>query len=237
VFTAAEARRFLANGGSRDPQTDAALAWELLYRLEPDLYDRLIQAESIHPAIVDWLPRHAGTVVEVGAGTGRLTAVLLERCNELIAIEPAAALRALLVTRLEHYAGGRLRAVQGFFDGLPVPDRSADLVIACSALTPDPAHGGEAGLREMERVCGAGGRVVIVWPNDVGWLTARGYRYRSFPGEMHMTFASLDEAIELATVFYPDAVADIRRRGDRSVPYDMVGVNPPRDVAYKEIAA
>jgi hypothetical protein len=54
---------------------------------------------------------------------------------------------------------------------------------------------------------------------------------------MHMTFASLDEAIELATVFYPEAVADIRRRGDRSVPYDMVGVNPPRDVAYKEIAA
>lgn len=237
VFTVAEARRFLAGGGSRDPQTDAALAWELLYRLEPDLYDRLIRAEPIHPAVLDWLPHHAGIIVEVGAGTGRLTAALLGRCDQLIAIEPAAPLRALLVTRLEQYAAGRLRVVQGFFDRLPIPDRSADVVIACSALTPDPAHGGEAGLREMERICGTGGQVVIVWPNDVNWLTARGYRYRSFRGEMHMAFASLDEAIELATVFYPDAVAEIRRRGDRRVPYDVVGVNPPCDLAYKEIAA
>lgn len=237
VFTAAEARRFLANGGSRDPQTDAALAWELLYRLEPDLYDRLIRAEPIHPAVLDWLPRRAGPIVEVGAGTGRLTAALLDRCDQLIAIEPAAPLRALLVARLEHCAGGRLRVAQGFFDSLPIPDRSADLVIACSALTPDPAHGGDAGLREMERVCRTGGQVVIVWPNDVQWLTARGYRYRSFPGEMYMGFASLDEAVELAGVFYPDAVAEIRRRGDRRVPYDVVGVNPPCDLAYKEIAA
>jgi SAM-dependent methyltransferase len=235
VLTAAEARRFLAHGSDPDPQSDVALAWELLYRLEPDLYDRLSRAEPVHPAILDWLPHRAGTIVEVGAGTGRLTVALLDRCDELIAVEPAAPLRALLATRLQHHAAGRLRVVHGFFDSLPVPNQSSDVVIACSAFTPDPAHGGEAGLTEMERVCAAGGKVVIVWPNHVTWLKEHGYRYRTFPGEMRMEFATLDEAIELAAVFYPDAVPAIRRRGDRRVPYDFLGVNPPCDVAYKEI--
>jgi len=109
ILTEEEARRFLDAG-------DVALAWELLYRIEPELYDRLIQAEQIHPAILDWLPRHVGRIVEVAPGTGRLTAALLGRCDDLIAVEPAAPLRALLAARLGHHAvGQRLRLMHGFF--------------------------------------------------------------------------------------------------------------------------
>lgn len=236
VLTEAERRRFLADGDG-DPQDDAALAWELLYRLEPHVYDRLARAETIHPAILDWLPSRARTIVEVGAGSGRLTDALLDRCDHLVAVEPAAALRSLLADRLQRRAGVRLRIADGFFDSLPVPDRSADLVIACSALTPDEAHGGDRGLREMERVCARAGTVVIVWPNHMPWLAARGYRYRSFPGELRVEFASVDEALELSAIFYPHAEDEIRRRGDRHVPYELLGINPPRDVAYKEIMA
>ena len=237
ILTEEEARRFLGDG-NRSPQDDIALAWELLYRLEPDLYDRLVQAEQIHPAILDWLPRHVGRIVEVAAGTGRLTAELIERCDELTAVEPAASLRAVLAARLRHRAGGHhLRLTDGFFDSLPVPDRSAGLVITCSALTPNPAHGGDAGLAEMERVCAVGGQIVIVWPNHPEWLAEHGYRYESFPGEMRMEFASLEEAVELSEIFHPHAVAEIRRRGDPRVPFEVLGVNPPRDLAYKEIAA
>lgn len=236
ILTEEEARRFVGHG-DRGPQDDIALAWELLYRLEPALYDRLVQAERIHPAILDWLPRRVGTIVEVAPGTGRLTAALLERCDRLIAVEPAAPLRSVLLARCGHRADARLRLMHGFFDSLPVPDRSAGLVITCSALTPDPAHGGDAGLVEMERVCARGGQVVIVWPNHPEWLAARGYRSISFPGEMRMEFDSLEDAVELSKIFYPHAAAEIRRRGERRVPYEMLGVNPPRDLAYKEIAA
>ena len=45
-----------------------SLAWELLYRLEPGLYERLANAERLHPDIMDWLPRCADRIVEVGAG-------------------------------------------------------------------------------------------------------------------------------------------------------------------------
>src|SRR2546427_13090808 len=99
--------------------------------------------------------------------------------------------------------------MSGFFDALPVPDQSAELVIACSALTPEPAHGGDRGLGEMERVCALWGMVVIVWPNHPEWLAAHGYPYLSFPGSMTMDFASPTEAVQLAAILDPHAGAEI----------------------------
>ena len=56
MFTRDEASRFVPRGDG-DPQNDVVLAWELLYRLEPELYDRLASAERLHPEVVGWLPR------------------------------------------------------------------------------------------------------------------------------------------------------------------------------------
>jgi SAM-dependent methyltransferase len=251
VFSADERARFV-DGGSADPQSNPTLAWELLYRLEPGLYDRLVQAERLHPAILEWFPQHVDRIVEVGAGSGRLTLPLLSHCDHLTAIEPAAPMRELLRQKLESPSpvvaptspsplwggsgrGSKTHLVNGFLDVLPVADHSAELVTACSVLTPEPAHGGDRGLAEMERICVPGGMVVIVWPNQPEWLIAHGYRYLSFAGEMAMEFVSLDEAIELAEIFYPEAVPEIKARGERRVTYEMLGVNPPRDLAYRVI--
>jgi SAM-dependent methyltransferase len=236
VLTQDEARRFLA-GGTGDPRTDVTLAWELLYRLEPELYDRLVGAERLHPGVIGWLPDNLERIVEVAAGTGRLTLELLHRAREVVAIEPAAQLRAILNRKLATADyGNRVHVTHGFFDELPVADDCADVVVACSALTPAPGHGGAPGLAEMERVCRPGGCVVIVWPNEVRWLVAQGYRYVRFDGEMFVEFASREEAAELIEIFYPSAVGEIARCGWRRVPYDVLGTNPPRDLAYKMIA-
>jgi SAM-dependent methyltransferase len=235
VFTAEEARRFLP-AGTGDPRTDAVLAWELLYRLEPDLYDELASAERLHPGILGWLPYSAERIVEVGAGTGRLTLDLADRGREVVAIEPAAPLREILERKLAEAGHGGVRVLGGFFDDLPVPDGSADVVVACSALTPDSAHGGDAALTEMERVCRPGGCVAIIWPNHVDWLTARGYQYVSFDGSMAVEFASPERAAELSEIFYPNAAEQVRGRHLRRVPFDLIGINPPRDVAYKVLS-
>ena len=87
VLTSAEARRFVPAGGG-DPQTDLTLAWELLYRLEPGLYERLSSGEWLHPGILDWLPRATHRIIEVGAGAGRLTLELVDRGEEIVAVEP-----------------------------------------------------------------------------------------------------------------------------------------------------
>ena len=235
VLTADELSRF-APAGDGDPQADATLAWELLYRLEPELYDRLVSAERLHPGVLGWLPRDVDRIVEVGAGAGRLTLELVGRGREVVAVEPAAPLREILARKLgraEH--GDRARVVHGFFDALPVASGAADLVVACSAFTPAPGHGGEAGLSEMERVCRPGGCVAIIWPNHLGWLAAHGYEYVCFAGPMAVEFASHQEAVEMARIFYPGAVAEVRRRGQRRVPYDVLGMNPPRDLAFKTV--
>jgi SAM-dependent methyltransferase len=236
ILTRDEARRFTP-GGTGDPQADLTLAWELLYRLEPDLYDRLATAERLHPGVIDWLPRSADRIVEVGAGSGRLTLELIDRGREVVAVEPAAGLRQVLERKLARAGhGSRARVTHGFLDDLPVPSGSADLVVACSVLTPAAGHGGDAGLAEMERVCRPGGCVAIIWPNHLEWLAARGYQYASFDGPMSVAFASHREAVELAEIFYPGAVAAVRGGGSAHVPFEVLGVNPPRDVAFKVIA-
>lgn len=215
-------------------ELDVELCWQLLYRIEPELYDRLIQAEPLHPAILDCLPVGLDRIAEVGSGTGRLTLDLVNRAQHIIAVEPAAPLREILLRKLAHSPHGhRVTAAHGFFDLLPIPSKWADMVVTCSALKKSVSNGGDAGLREMERVCRPGGLVAIVLPNDVEWLQDHGYRYISFPGEVRMQFSSLQEAVEMARIFYPHAVAEVRRGGRASVPYEVMGISPPRDIAVK----
>ncbi len=236
VFTPEEAGRFVPTGDG-DPRSDVVLAWELLYRLEPELYDRLASAERLHPGVVGWLPCGVDRIAEVGAGTGRLTMELIGRGRHVVAVEPALPLRRILQRKLaaaNH--GSRAQVVHGFFDQLPLADDSADLVVACSAFTPSAGHGGEAGLAEMERVCRPGGCVAIVWPNHLSWLTARGYQHVSFPGPMSVEFASYAEAVELSEIFYAKAAESVRARGERTVPFEVLGLNPPRDLAFKVLA-
>ena len=133
-----EDRRRLLIEDSADPQRDPDLAWELLYRLEPELYDRLVVAERLHPNILHWLPNHVERIVEVGAGSGRLTLDLVGRCDELTAIEPATPLRELLVRKLELrraavVASGQqpaqVRVIDGFLDAL-------EMILEGSQLAP-----------------------------------------------------------------------------------------------------
>jgi SAM-dependent methyltransferase len=234
ALTDEERERFLGPLGTAPwNEVGPAVGWELLYRVEPELYDRLVAGERLHPGIPAWLPEHPSRAVEVGAGTGRLTVELAPRCDSYVAVEPAAPMRSLLTERLRSRGLSGVEVREGFFERLPVPDDWADLVVACSAFTTEPGHGAEQGVAEMLRVCAPGGLVVVIWPDDPAWLVARGFIHVEFPGRMSVEFSSPEEAVELARVFAPGAVAWIERTGSRRVPYDVLGTAPPRTLCWR----
>jgi SAM-dependent methyltransferase len=245
VFDQSEQDRFLtpfrdlaeaALGGDERAWSEIGphLAWEIFYRKEPELYERLIAGERIHPEVLERLPR-VNTAVEVGAGTGRLTTEVAERAKQVIAVEPAAPMRSILATKLSERSVTNVVVQSGFFDALGLADASAEAIISCSSFTADPTHGGQAGLEEMTRVATPGGKIVIVWPTDIDWLRFRGFRYESFDGEMSVDFGSLEEAVELAEIFYPHSVREIVARKSARVPYDVLGMNPPCDLAWRRM--
>lgn len=107
-------------------------------------------------ALVDWmLPGPVATVVDLGAGTGALTRMLMTRADEVVAIEPDARMRDQL-TRLVPQA----RAMEGRGESIPLPDHSAAAVLASSSwhwMDPVPT------LHEVARVLEPGGWLGAIW--------------------------------------------------------------------------
>lgn len=107
------------------------------------------------------LPRVPCSVVDVGAGTGKLTEVLVRLDCEAVAVEPDAEMRA----RIE---GCDARA--GVAEALPLPDCSVDAVVAGQA-----SHWFELTrfVDEAVRVLRPGGTVGLlrnVQDDRVGWV-------------------------------------------------------------------
>jgi SAM-dependent methyltransferase len=231
VFDPDERVRFLdPSGAARDQRQ---LAWELLYRIEPELYARLVEGEGLHDGVLAWLPAHSEHVLEIGAGAGRLTLQLARRSTRVTAAEPAAPLRHILAERLRAAGADNVDVVRGFFDDLPAPARSCDLVVSCSAFCVSELDDPEHCLEVMEGCAAPGGIVAVIWPDDVPWLRTHGFSHTAFAGPMLVEYASLDEALEMARIFYPDALAAVARRGSRFVDYATLGLNAPRDLCWK----
>ena len=133
-----------------------------------DAYER---ARPGYPGdAVAWLAdtlriRPASRVADIGAGTGKLTASLLELGARVIAVEPVEAMRNHLAEALPS-AG----VVAAAAEALPFASASVDSVVAAQAF-----HWFDAGraLPEIRRVLAEGGRLGLVWnarDRSVDWV-------------------------------------------------------------------
>ena len=94
-------------------------------------------------------------VIDLGAGTGKLTRALVALGHRVVAVEPLDEMRAQLEVALPG-----VRAAAGSAEAIPAPDASADVVTSAQAF-----HWFDhaAALAEITRVLGPGGRLALVW--------------------------------------------------------------------------
>jgi SAM-dependent methyltransferase len=146
------------------------LFWPLVYELRPELWEKLAAAERIHPALLEAIPAPGNRILEVAAGSGRLTRHLVERAKEVVAVEPCDSLREILERRLPSVD---VRA--GTAERLPVDTGWADLTISCASLGPK-----QEVLAELERCTRPGGVIAYVSPETSEWFLTQGWNYREW---------------------------------------------------------
>ena len=109
------------------------------------------------PAGLRWL--------DVGCGTGALTAAIVERCapSDVAGVEPSAGFRAAAVERL----GSRALVLPGDAESIPLPAASVDVVV--SGLVLNFVPDADAALAEMTRVAKHGAVIAAyVWDYSDG---------------------------------------------------------------------
>ncbi|MGW0162639.1 methyltransferase domain-containing protein [Mycobacterium sp. NPDC003323] len=121
---------------------------------------------SYPPEAIDWLlPDGANKVLDLGAGTGKLTVRLVERGLDVVAVDPIPEMLDVLSSSLPDTP-----ALLGTAEEIPLPDDSVDCVLVAQAWHWfDP----QRAAAEIARVLRPGGRLGLVWntrDERMGWV-------------------------------------------------------------------
>jgi len=208
--------------------------YQEIYRTQAEKYDLLVSREdhqgNLLPALNQVHPLDGLDVVELGAGTGRLTCMVVPLVRTILAIDDSPHMLDVAVVKLAQ--AGRRNWTVAVADNrdLPVTGDVADLSLAGWSLGhftswyPETWRGEiERAIAQMKRVLRRGGTAVIIEtlgtgseePHPPTDALAAYYalleRERGFSRNWIRTdyrFASLPEAEDLTRFFFGDGLAD-----------------------------
>ncbi|XID91306.1 class I SAM-dependent methyltransferase [Paenibacillaceae bacterium WGS1546] len=201
-----------------------------IYRHEADMYHELIAKQPDLRSVVEELAPVAGAdIVDLGAGTGRLSAALAPGARSLVALDASEAMLRIAADRLRQAGLDNWSVRVADHRRLPLPDASADLVVSgwsVCYLTADSVPDWEANLArivaEMKRVLRPGGTIVLFetmgtgheTPSPPGFLLpyftrlTNEYRFSHRWLRLDYAFDDAAQAERLTRFFFGDELAD-----------------------------
>lgn len=221
-----------------------------IYQNHAAQYDQMVAREDMHGNLFAALNEiHAlenQIVVEVGAGTGRVTRLMSVMAQRIYAFDMAPSMLKIArdMLHLTGMTNWQLAAADN--RAIPLPDNSADIAIEGWSF----GHGVgwypetwqfEVGrmLGEMQRVVKPGGTLILLETLGTGnkqpqppreglanlyrwWQEEHGFQHRWIRTDYQ--FASVDEADQLTRFFFGDALADRIRTEKMTILPECTGI-------------
>lgn len=214
-----------------------------IYQTDGDRYEALISREDYQGNIlraIDTILKVDGLdILDLGAGTGRLTLLLAPRAGSIHSFDASSEMLRVCRERLAASGLANWQVDVADHRRLPVLDQSADLVVSGWSVSYLAVWNQENGtaeldiwLEEMKRVLRSGGTIILFESLGTGneapvrlehvestyqWLDDHGFESTWIRTDYR--FESVEEAAELAGFFFGEEMAEqIRRDGSVILP-------------------
>jgi len=160
----------------------AAMNDLVVYALDPQLYDAQPFLDWDSQELLSLVDFSGKTVLDVGAGTGRLALTVAPLAAAVFAVEPVANLRQYLKQKAANLGIHNLYPADGLITDIPFPNQFADICMAGHVFGDNPKDE----TWEMLRLTRSGGMVILCPGNSDqdnaihAFLVARGFQWSRF---------------------------------------------------------
>jgi ubiquinone/menaquinone biosynthesis C-methylase UbiE len=219
-----------------------------IYQSEGDRYEALISREDHHGNIaraIDEIIRVDGLdILDLGAGTGRLTLLLAPHARSIHAFDASAEMLRVCRERLVKSGLSNWQVDVADHRQLPLPDHSADLAVSGWSVSYLAVWSQENGqveldkwLNEMKRVLRKEGTIILFESLGTGneepirlehvestyqWLDANSFENKWIRTDYK--FDSIDEATELSRFFFGEELGDKVEKNQWTILPECTGV-------------
>jgi ubiquinone/menaquinone biosynthesis C-methylase UbiE len=172
------------------------------FALAPEAYERgrpMFPFAAVRRLVRELRIKPESTVLDLGAGTGKLTRLLAQLGADVVAVEPVDAMRQRLVETIPG-----VKALPGTAEAIPLEDDSMDAVTVGQAFH---WFDGDAALAEIHRVLRPGKRLGLIWnvkDESVDWVRLLAEIVESYRGSApRVASGAWKDAFERTELFTP----------------------------------